>query len=202
MASSDVSKAAPAATVRDRLAHAAFELFAAQGYDGTTVDDITRRAQVSRRTFFRYFPSKEDVIFPDHDAVLERVAWYLASSANAPALQSVSEAARLIFESFMARPEEALARYHLTRQVPTLRDREVATVARYERVFSDYLRGRLADQPDAALASHVIAASIVAAHNHVLREWLRSSCQLSPRPLLDDALARVGTLMAPLLETG
>ena len=50
---------------RTRLADAASSLFLDRGYEGTTVEDIAREAGVSRRTFFRYFPSKEEVFFAD-----------------------------------------------------------------------------------------------------------------------------------------
>ena len=49
---------------------AAFSLFAEQGYDATTVGEIAERAEVSETTFFRYFPSKADLILSDHDAQL------------------------------------------------------------------------------------------------------------------------------------
>jgi AcrR family transcriptional regulator len=198
VSSSSVSADEP---IRDRLARAAFELFAEQGYDSTTIDDITTAAGVARRTFFRHFPSKDDVIFPDHDSVLERVRWYLGASLKTEPVFAVAEATRLIFESFMATPEQTLARYRLTREVAPLRDREVASVARYERVLSDYLRSRLRATPKAALAAHVAAASFVAAHNQVLREWLRSGGTKDPYPALDAALATVSELMTPLIAT-
>lgn len=50
---------------RDALRVAALELFEQRGYSATTIDDITERADVARRTFFRHFPSKEAVLFPD-----------------------------------------------------------------------------------------------------------------------------------------
>jgi AcrR family transcriptional regulator len=48
---------------RSRLQRAALELFAAQGYDATTIEQITEAADVSTRTFFRYFDTKDDVLF-------------------------------------------------------------------------------------------------------------------------------------------
>ena len=48
--------------MRDALVAAAFQLFLERGYEQTTVDDIVALAGVGRRSFFRYFPSKEDVV--------------------------------------------------------------------------------------------------------------------------------------------
>jgi AcrR family transcriptional regulator len=61
------------AQVRAKLADAALVRFRAQGYSETTVDEIAQDAGVSRRTFFRYFPTKEEVFFSD---ATFRLAWF------------------------------------------------------------------------------------------------------------------------------
>ncbi|MGW7520317.1 TetR/AcrR family transcriptional regulator [Streptomyces sp. NPDC054796] len=57
---------------RDALIRAAHELFVAKGYEATTVDEVTDTVDVSQRTFFRYFTSKEDVAFALQDLVEQR----------------------------------------------------------------------------------------------------------------------------------
>lgn len=71
----------PRASSRDVLEEAAFELFLEQGYDGTTVAQIARRAGVSRGTFFNYFPAKADVFWADVDEALDELPGRLRETA-------------------------------------------------------------------------------------------------------------------------
>lgn len=188
------------AETRDRIAAAAFELFAGQGYDGTTVDAIAERARIARRTFFRYFRSKDDVIFPDHDRLLDSVQRHLDASAGASPLEAVCGGVRLVLRSYVADPAVSVQRYRLARKVGALRQREIASVSRYERAFGHYLRDRLpatASPADAALRADVIAAAVVAAHNKVLRDWLRNDGVGDAVAALDGALAYVRRTFDP-----
>ncbi len=63
----------PAATTRRDVARAALDLFARRGYDETTVDDIAAAVGISRRTFFRYYESKPDVVWGEFDIELVRL---------------------------------------------------------------------------------------------------------------------------------
>jgi AcrR family transcriptional regulator len=180
------------APARERLARAAFELFDERGYEQTTVDDITERAGLGRTTFFRYYRSKEDVIFPDHDLLLAQVGERLRTSSQGTALAAVSDAVRLVLLHYVGEGELARRRYRLTSTVPALRDREIASVARYQRLFRVFIAGWMADAGaegggPAALRAELMAAAVAAAHNHVLRRWLRGE---SPDPAgeVDEAL--------------
>src|SRR5580692_8162203 len=190
---------------RDRLAQAAFDLFNERGYEQTTVDDIAERAGLGRATFFRHYRSKEDVIFPDHDRLLAQVRDRLRSSGNASALAAVADAVRLVLLHYLDEGDLARRRYALTSSVPALRDREIATVARYQRLFREFIAGWMGDsaqsaQPRQALRAELMAASVVAAHNHVLRRWLRGE---SPDPVreVDAALGLVIALFTASAES-
>jgi AcrR family transcriptional regulator len=173
--------------VRQRIAAAGRELFTGQGYEQTTVDAIAERAGVARRTFFRYFRSKDDVIFPDHARIAQVTSAYLESLEAVPPLRAVCSGVRIIFTSYVDDPAVSVQRYRLIRSVPALRDREIASVSQYTRLFSSYLRRRLGDSASAVLTAEVAAAAIVAAHNQVLREWLRLGGRSDPFPALDRA---------------
>ena len=159
--------------VRDRLAEAAFALFEERGYDGTTVDHIAERAGVGRTTFFRAFPTKEDVIFPDHAAVLDRIRARLATSTEETSLVAVSEAARLVLGYYLSEGDLARSRYRLTSSVPALRDREITSLQQYQRVFRDFIRRWMGDDLRGELRADLLATAVVTAHNYVLRRWLR-----------------------------
>lgn len=160
---------------RDRLVEAAFALFEERGFDETTVDDIAARAGAGRTTFFRAFGSKEDVIFPDHDLVLGAISDRLATATPATASIAVTEAARLVLQHYLAEGSRAQLRYRLTRSVPALRAREVASQRQYQRTFHEYLESWMGDDPASALRAELMANAVVTAHNHVLRRWLRGS---------------------------
>ncbi|GAB6898128.1 mycofactocin system transcriptional regulator [Kineosporia succinea] len=81
----------PRATSRRTLERIALELFSEQGFDATTVEQIADRAGVSRRTFFRYFDTKADVLWSEFDAEVETLHRLLG---EAPAGQPVTESIR------------------------------------------------------------------------------------------------------------
>ncbi|WP_211348737.1 TetR/AcrR family transcriptional regulator [Nocardioides litoris] len=176
-------------TTRERMVEAAFALFDEQGYDATTVEQVVERAGVSRSTFFRAFGSKEDVIFPRHDELQGRIEARLATGTAATVRLAVTEAARLVLEHYVAEGALAHRRYALTRTVPALRDREVAGLLGYQRLFRDRLREWLPG-PAADLHAELLAAAVVTAHNVVLRRWLRGDAA-DPFPEFEDAMEAV-----------
>ena len=185
-------------SARERLAEAAFALFDEHGYEQTTVDDITERAGLGRTTFFRYYRSKDDVIFPDHDHLLQRIGERLRTSSHGTALAAVSDAVRLVLLHYLEEGDLAIRRYALTSRVPALRDREIASVARYQRLFREFIAGWMAStaEPDPLRAELMASAVVAALRSRSLmpgRVWLRGE---SPDPVreVDTALSLVISL--------
>lgn len=184
--------------MRRELAAAAMELFATKGYEATTVDEIAAAAGVARRTFFRHFRSKEEAIFPDHDDTLVRAERVLKSAPpHEHPLDTVCNGIKEVMRMYAAQPAISVARYKLTREVPTLREAEIASVSRYERLFTRYLLGHFDehahddDNNADPLLAEVAASAVVTAHNHVLRRWLRAGGQGDVEAQLDQAFAIV-----------
>ncbi|MGJ9422206.1 TetR family transcriptional regulator [Aeromicrobium sp. CF3.5] len=180
----------PSERPAERLVEAAFELFDEQGFDATTVDDIAARAGVGRTTFFRHYRSKEAVIFPAHDDLLARIGDRLAASDPSSRDRAVIEAARIVLRHYVAEGDRAVRRYRLITAVATLRDREMAGLRQYQRLFAQALAGRWPDQPDGDLRAELMASAVVSAHNYVLRAWLRGESS-DPEAELDRALSLV-----------
>lgn len=163
-------------STRERLTKVAFRLFAEQGFEQTTVEQVAREAGVSRATFFRHFPSKEAVIFPDHDSLLAAVDARLSTSEASTAGVALHEAIQLVLRHYLSEGETARARFALTRTVPVLRQSELASGLRYERLIRDHLtrwQGGGSVTAFARMKPELVASALVTVHNHVLRNWLR-----------------------------
>ncbi|MDP2773188.1 MAG: TetR family transcriptional regulator, partial [Nocardioides sp.] len=145
--------------------------------------------------------SKEDVIFPDHTDVLARVRERLAGSSAADTPVAVTEAARLVLRRYLDEGDLARARYRLTRTIPALRSREIAHMQQYQQEFREFIRGWTGEEPGADLRAELMASSVVVAHNHVLRRWLRGLTD-HPEREFDAAMSQVRQTHAPQAAPG
>ncbi|NUP75853.1 MAG: TetR family transcriptional regulator, partial [Sinomonas sp.] len=155
---------------RHDVAAAAVRLYAEQGYEATSVEQIAAAAGVSRSTFFRQFRSKEDVVFADHDVLLDEAEAFLARPHDDP-WDAVCAAAELVFAHFAEERDLAQLRYEVVNREPSLRDKELVTTFRYERLFRRYLSSAVAGI--APLDAVRFAATVIATHNYCLRGLMR-----------------------------
>lgn len=194
----------PAALPRVAVADVAVRMFAEHGFQATSATAIAEAAGVSRSTFFRHFRSKEDVIFADHDELLESITEFFAREHTDP-YRAVCEAATMVFRRFRDRLPVVQLRDRVVRQTPELRDRELVTTSRYERLFVSYLRRRLPDEPP--LTAIRFATAVIATHNYQLRRLLRSTDPVDEQELAVEldrvrAMHGVGPLVdAPVTAT-
>ncbi|MGO9149683.1 MAG: TetR family transcriptional regulator [Acidimicrobiales bacterium] len=126
----------------------AMALFKDQGYDKTTVEQIAAAAEVSPSTFFRYFPSKEEVVLQDdYDALL--IAAFHAQELGVPPLQALRNA---ISEVFLSMPEGQQAqeaeRIRLMTEVPELWARMLAQVSEMIQMLAEAVAERVGRQSD------------------------------------------------------
>ena len=159
-----------ASVVRQEIEHAAWLLFAARGYEAATVDDVAREAGVSRRTFFRYFSSKEDVVVGTSDALAEDVLAGLAQRPRRePPLVAIHRALRPVLVSRLDDADEARAIIRLLRESRTLRRAMLERHARMEERLAVLIAERTgadpAKDPTPALLAFVTRALVDTAFN-------------------------------------
>ena len=175
---------------REEIQAAAFALFSERGFDDTTVAQIAERAGVSIRTFFRYFPSKEDVVFGDHAQAVDRLRAALADApAGNPPLQRVRDAVLAVQQPGQY-PERELTRARLIVAVPALQARFQQLAEDFEGVVADALKDDLGSGREAEARASIIAGIVFGA----LRGARRAATTLpnpNPAALIDTAFAIV-----------
>jgi AcrR family transcriptional regulator len=148
------------ARTRASLREHALRLFREQGYQATTVEQIAAAAEVSPSTFFRYFPTKEDVVLQD-DMDIRLVEALARQPADLKPLAAVRAAMREAWDSFT--PEEwAQIREggKLSLYVPEIRARTMNEFSRTINVISEALAGRAGCDPG-DLRIRVVAGAVV-----------------------------------------
>lgn len=130
-------------TSRAELEQVAFDLFDRQGFERTTVDDIALAAGIGRRTFFRYFRSKNDVPWGDFDAELARMRHRLnAAPAGAPLMDAIRDA---VVDFNRVAPEQVPAhrrRMELILRVPALQAHSTLRYAAWRQVIAEFVAER------------------------------------------------------------
>ena len=165
---------------RDKLRAAALELYALQGYDGTTTAQIAARAGVNHRTFFRHFADKREVLFGGeaqaHRSLTEDVA-------NAPAQARPAEVLLHAFEqaarTLDGEADAAVSRLRIIAANPALQERDLAKGAALTQTLASGLHQR-------GVPSHLailLAAMGWAAYQQATARWVGDPSQSLSRHL-------------------
>lgn len=139
----------PQSTTRTELARIALELFATNGFEATTVDDVAEAAGVSRRTVFRYFASKNDMVWGEFDRVLDRLRAHL--DAEPPEEDVLRAVGRAVVASNHYDPDqlpELRIRMTLITTVPALQAHSMVRYAEWRAVVSEFVADRLGQDAD------------------------------------------------------
>jgi len=182
-----VKQGRPAATTRGELELVALQLFAERGFDATTVDDVAEAAGIGRRTFFRYFASKNDVVWGDFDAALDNLRAQLAAvPGEVPLMDGLREAVKAFNQLPEGAEPQHRVRMAMVLHTPALQAHSTLRYAGWRAVIAQHVAARVGAQPGdfgPALLAHQVLASAVAAYE----QWLdRPGSDL--QALLDEAL--------------
>ncbi|HZF84581.1 MAG TPA: helix-turn-helix domain-containing protein [Burkholderiaceae bacterium] len=163
---------------RQRIAELALRLFLDHGYDGTTLDAIASAAGISRRTFFSYFKSKDDIILFGMEAdSAELIAELLKTSPDVPPLDAVRD----VMVKRIARytTEEMTAIDNLMLSSESLLARKQAFYAKQEQALFLALR-EVWRQPERQTALRMVAMASVGAMRLALQAWREQTGKRKP----------------------
>lgn len=171
------------------LEAAAYRLFGERGFDNVTVDDIAAEADVSRRTFFRYFASKEDVLLADHFVQLARLREAMASRPEEePIVTALRNSVLSLTSDFEQRKEKVVIRARLMRDTPSLQARSLVHQQLWEHAMQEMVADRLGVDPIKDLRPGVVAAAALAAMRVAFTIWLAAGCEGDVIALTTEAL--------------
>lgn len=194
----------PRASSRRMLAEAAGELFLEQTYARTTIDDIARRAGVSRATFFNYFPAKSDLLWLEVDESLDRFAAALtAADASLAPMDAVLDAVVRLAEGFGPdRLPLAVTQVELMGTDAELQASGLPRFLELVRVVAAAIGTRIGEDPD-ALVPRSAATAVVGAAVAAATVWAGAGVGRGPlAPLVRAAVEPVCRGYASALVTG
>jgi len=183
-------------TSAGELERAAFELFARNGFESTTVEDIAAVAGISKRTFFRYFDSKNDVVWGDFG---EQLRIMRARFARCPAEQPMMDAIRTVVVEFN-RFDPAEAPWHRKRmelilQVPALQAHSTLRYVEWRAIVTEFAADRLG-RPTHDLVPQAIGHATLGVAIASYEHWL-SQPGTELTTVLDRALRGLATGFTP-----
>jgi AcrR family transcriptional regulator len=149
---------------REKIERVALQLFAERGYDQTTLAEIAEAADVSPRTIFAYFESKEDILFCDEPVLFERLR---ATLEQRPAGATTVDALRDFVSSFDKYDEQTRLRKRIIGANEALRLSERGRSAAMEELVAASIAQDLGDVGPDDVRPRLIAASVTAAFSAV-----------------------------------
>lgn len=161
----------PPGTSARELEVVALRLFAERGFDETTVDDIAAGAGVSRRTFFRYFDSKANVLWSEFDSEVTLIRELLAAMPEQlTVMEAVCQAVTAANHYRIEDVPELRARMNLISTVPGLAASASVHYDAWEQAIADYV-GRRTGQPTNSLYPQAVGRSTLACCRAAYEQW-------------------------------
>jgi AcrR family transcriptional regulator len=174
---------------REALLSQARLLFPSQGFDASTIDEICDGARVSRRTFFRYFPNKQALVFPNHQDRLDRFRALLEAR---PAEQSVFSTLRLATRLFAIEYDQhrdsIVEIQSLIESSPLLLAREREIDRAWERAIEEAFAAEAGGTPEFRRRALVMAGASIGVLRATMRFWFESDQDVDLKGMGMDAL--------------
>lgn len=186
---------------RQLLEDTAWQLFQEQGYDATTVQDIADAANVAPRTFFRYFPSKEAVLYPELDAITEELSnAFAARPTDEPVLVSLVAAMDAISNELSDDLERKFQRFEMLKKSGQPQSAFVAN--RVAAAVEDMVRRRYDGHPDAEVQARLAAGIMTVVMSISNDVWLGNGAQTNLEDEARHCFAHVRELVVGQADSG
>jgi AcrR family transcriptional regulator len=180
-----------------QLAEAAADLFYERGYAATTIDDIVAAVDVSPRTFFRYFPTKEDLVVALGTTSLDL---FLEALRNRPAEESLQVAVGEAMEQSLAAGWEDTTRVRsflaLIQETPALRARWLEEAYGKRDRMAEVIAERTGTKPT-DLRNRIIAGTITLTINTALQAWADQDVEPKPSPFVYRGIEELAIPLLP-----
>ncbi len=158
---------------RRAIERAALDLIEANGFDGTTIDDIAAAANIAPRTFFHYFPSKEDVVVADYSKRLERIVVTLeAGLLDQAPWMALRGAFMSVAADYESERDQLLRRFRIIQANPSVAARNLQIQATWEDAVTEAVSRRPGLGAEGDIRPTLIAGAALAAMRASLRRWL------------------------------
>lgn len=159
---------------RQAISDAAWSLFAEKGYDETSINDIAERAVIAPRTFFRYFPTKEAVMYPDFDQALEKVRTeFMARPTDEPLMVSLITALETLSASMFDDADQNLARFRMMKETHDASIGEYF-LRRLSDLVTELVATRDADRPDCEMRARLASGMIGLIMDTTRAHWIET----------------------------
>ncbi|WP_411700038.1 TetR/AcrR family transcriptional regulator [Conyzicola sp.] len=179
--------------VHAEITATAMRLFAENGFDATTVDQIAREAGISRRSFFHYFGSKEDLVLGDTVALGERVRVALEARPADESAWTALRGAFMVLQTDGLPNADELSLARLYHDAPSLRARHLEKHLRWQELLAPDVQRRLGlpETPHPDPRARALVAAALACLDAAVDAWYESGGTLDPVRLFDDAIATI-----------
>jgi AcrR family transcriptional regulator len=177
---------------RQDLMRSALDQFAARGFDQVTVEDIAGACDVSPRTFFRYFSSKEDVLFAESDRSLVRLLDALShQSPEVPVLLALQQSVRALADNYEHQKVDVRLRHQIILATPALRTRVGERHQGWETAVIEQLRlsGHTSGMSD--LDERLVVAAAMTALRVAMSQWTSETEDTDLTTLIDGTFERL-----------
>jgi len=166
------------AKIRKAIIEATADLFEKQGFENTSVDEIAAEAEISRSTFYRYFPTKEQVAFPYHEEYVAHFRKLLAENGDAGSpLSTVRRAFLSMAKLYMKARDEHRRYQRIISSSPILLARSVALDLEWQSSIADAWSKHLGKAPDAHQQAGMAAGAIMGVVNFTMSLWHNGGCR-------------------------